>query len=121
MRESPASAAAAVASDPASEHASAIAAGLTHAHCQYARRAKKKVAQYRIHVDTGAPLPAGLVAHVESVVKKPRARDETPPPNAEKIVARRRYAAQQNEKNPSKAHCNMADNSKPELALTEAR
>jgi hypothetical protein len=59
--------------------------------------AREKLAQYRIHVDTGAPLPAGLVAHVESVIKKPRARDETPSPNAKKIVARCRYAAQQNE------------------------
>jgi hypothetical protein len=36
----------------------------------------KKLAQYRIHVDTGAPLPAGLVAHAESVIKKPRADEE---------------------------------------------
>jgi hypothetical protein len=38
--------------------------------------AHEKLAQYRAHVDTGAPLPAGLVAYVESVLKKPRVDEE---------------------------------------------
>jgi hypothetical protein len=32
--------------------------------------------KYCFHLNSSAPLPAGLVAHVESVIKKPRADEE---------------------------------------------
>jgi hypothetical protein len=38
--------------------------------------AREKLAQYCIHVNTSAPMPAGLVAHVECVIKKPRTDEE---------------------------------------------
>ncbi|KAF2254241.1 hypothetical protein BU26DRAFT_401806, partial [Trematosphaeria pertusa] len=58
---------------------------------------RNKLEAYRIAVDTAQPLPAELGAHVSNVVRRPRNPDVPVSPNSKEAVARRRFAASQNE------------------------
>ncbi|KAF2734843.1 hypothetical protein EJ04DRAFT_576544 [Polyplosphaeria fusca] len=57
---------------------------------------RNKLGAYRIMIDKGHVYPSELDRHIQDVIRRPRQSPASP--NAEKVVAKRRIAAQQNER-----------------------